>query len=66
MKTSVVIEISGGALVSAFSDSDIELILIDHDEFEGGASSAIVTPDKTSEMSAEAKRLAVDALERAR
>ncbi len=64
MKSSVVIEISGGALVSAYSNSDIELILVDYDEFDGAPSSAVVIPDKSSEMPAELKRLAVDAIER--
>ncbi len=63
-KARLVIEIKAGALAAAFCDTDIELILVDHDEIEGGISSAVIIPDNLSEMPAETKRLAEDAVRR--
>ncbi len=64
-KPRLVIEIKAGALFAAFCDTDIELILVDHDEFEGGASSAVVIPDSLVDMPTETKRLSEDAVRRA-
>ncbi len=63
-KPSIVIEIQGGSLVGAYTDSDIELILVDYDEISGGAS-AVIIPDPAEDLSPETKRLAADAIERA-
>lgn len=66
-KPKVIIEIRGGALCAAYCNSEIDLILVDWDENEGDTgASAVIIPDKTSEMSPETKRLVVDAVERAR
>ncbi len=60
---SIVIEIRGGALVNAYADRDVELVLVDWDEIEHG-SSAVVIPDAMSAMSAETRLLAEDAKRR--
>ncbi len=62
-KPSIVIEVRDGAVTGVFTNNDIQVILVDHDEEDGTASAEIV-PEPVDEMSALTKRWAVDALER--
>lgn len=66
-KPSLIIEIRSGSLIAAYCDLDIDLILVDWDENESDTgASAVITPDKTSEIPQCTKRLVTDATERAR
>ncbi len=65
IKPRVIIEIKAGALSAVYSEANIELILIDYDEFEGSPSSAVIIPDGLLEASVETKQLADDAVRRA-
>ncbi len=64
-KPKLVIEIKNGSLLGVFADADLDIVLVDYDEIEGG-SSAVVVADKIDDMPPETRRLAVDAVERSR
>ncbi len=62
----VIITIKAGGLAEAYcQDPNVELILVDYDEIEGGAS-AVVIPEKFEAMSESTQKLAMDALVRPR
>lgn len=44
-KPRVVIEVKDGKLLSVYSNSELEFILVDRDEFDGSASSSVIIPD---------------------
>lgn len=61
----IIIEIKSGTLYAAYGDPNTEIILVDHDEFDGGrASSAVIIPDKMADAPEELNRLIKDAVER--
>ncbi len=62
-KPRIIIEIRDGALTTAYADADVELILVDFDELDSGAS-AVIIPDTMCCVPEKIKRLVNDAVER--
>lgn len=66
-KPRVVIEIKGGALIAAYCDDEIELVLVDWDENEGDkGASAVIVPDRLGDIDQVTAYLVEDAVRRSK
>ncbi len=64
MKSRLIIEIKNGSLLGVYTDRrDVEIILVDLDEIEGGASSTIIS-DAIEDIPPDTEKLADDAVRR--
>ncbi len=60
----LIIEIKNGSLLGVYTDRrDIEVILVDYDEIDGGSSATII-PDAIDDIPPDTEKLADDAVRR--